>query len=329
MKLSGMFLFVAACATAAQGQISPSSDYRLALPEHKGQLKWSINGYTIVENSAKPNGLELGVRGRDSSGRITFLGFLFIPSETAPMTSAKCRDAAIAQDKKTDATLKIVKTTEIPRPGGLPVALVTHTTTNRDGSITFRVRGFVATADICGDLAFYSSAHLSQDDEDFKKAFLSFEVNPDYVPQFSDVVLYAQVLFLHHDYGAAAPLFERALTMVPPNGAPFKSARVANRIMRDQAGMSYGISGDTAKARAIFEKGTAEDPSYPMYYYNLACADAGENKLSEARRHLQQAFDRKANVNPGESMPSPTEDDSFLPHKDNKEFWTFLQQLQR
>jgi hypothetical protein len=43
--------------------------------------------------------------------------------------------------------------------------------------------------------------------------------------------------------------------------------------------------------------------------------------------HLQQAFDRKANVNQGESMPVPTEDDSFLPYKDNRPFWTFLQGL--
>jgi tetratricopeptide (TPR) repeat protein len=98
--------------------------------------------------------------------------------------------------------------------------------------------------------------------------------------------------------------------------------------MRDQAGMSYGISGDFAKARSIFEKGVAEDPDYPMYYYNLACADASEKKLSDAKRHLQQAFDRKANVNPGEAMPVPTEDDSFLPYKADKDFWAFLQSVQ-
>ena len=97
--------------------------------------------------------------------------------------------------------------------------------------------------------------------------------------------------------------------------------------MRDQAGMSYGISGDLAKSRSMFEKGIVDDPSYPLNYYNLACADAGEKKLSDARLHLQQAFDRKANVNPGETMPVPTEDDSFLPYKDNREFWTFLQGL--
>jgi hypothetical protein len=190
MKLSGMFLLLVACAAAAHGQISPSSDYQLALPEHKGQLKWSIDGFKIVENSAKPNGSELGVRGRDSSGRLTFLGFLFTAPETAPMTSAGCRDAALTQDKKADATLKIVRTAEIPRSGGFPVALVTHTTTNRNGSTTFRVRGFVATADICGDLEFYSSTHISDDDADLKRVFRGFDVNPDYIPQFSDVVLY-------------------------------------------------------------------------------------------------------------------------------------------
>ena len=42
---------------------------------------------------------------------------------------------------------------------------------------------------------------------------------------------------------------------------------------------------------------------------------------------MQQAFDRKANVNPGERMPVPTEDDSFLPYKSNKAFWRFVESL--
>jgi hypothetical protein len=91
--------------------------------------------------------------------------------------------------------------------------------------------------------------------------------------------------------------------------------------------MSYEISGDFVKPRTIFEKGIADDPNYPLNYYNLACTDAAEKKLSDARAHLKQAFDRKANMNPGESMPIPTEDDSFLPYKDNREFWSFLQGL--
>jgi len=323
-----MFILLAVCAGPLLAQTAQNGDYRLALPDHNGQLKWSIDGFKIIENSAKPNGREIGLRGRDAWGRLTFLGFLFLAPEAAPLTSATCRDAALAQDKKTNTTLKVLKTSEIPRPGGLPVDLVTFSAANRDGSVGYRVRGFVATGDICGDLKFYSVKPISDDDGDLKKVFLSYQMDPNYTPQFSDVSLYAQVLFLAHEYRAAAPIFEKALAMVPVDGAPFRSATFARRVMRDQAGMSYGIAGDFKKARSIFEKGTTEDPDYPMYYYNLACADAGESKLSEARLHLQQAFDRKANLNPGETMPVATQDDSFLPYKGNEEFWAFLERLQ-
>jgi len=29
----------------------------------------------------------------------------------------------------------------------------------------------------------------------------------------------------------------------------------------------------------------------------------------------------------GETMPDPTKDDSFLPYRDNKEFWAFVESL--
>ncbi len=88
------------------------------------------------------------------------------------------------------------------------------------------------------------------------------------------------------------------------------------------------MSGNVQKARSLFEKAIAEDPDYPLNYYNLACADAEEKNLADARTHLQQAFARKANVISGEAMPDPTKDDSFLPYRDNKEFWAFLKSLQ-
>jgi len=40
--------------------------------------------------------------------------------------------------------------------------------------------------------------------------------------------------------------------------------------------------------------------------------------------HLQQAFDRRANVLKGESMPDPTKDDSILKLKKDKAFWAFV-----
>jgi tetratricopeptide (TPR) repeat protein len=318
-----LVLLLAAGCRLGVAQTPSNSDYKLALTDHKGQLSWSADGFKVTQNSAKPGGLEIGVRAADSSRRLSFLGFLFLVPEDPSLTGAKCRDGAIAQVKKSN-----LKLSKIPRSGGSPVALATYTTTARDGSPNYSVRGFVAAGDICGDLEFYSGNPISDEDADLKKAFHSLALDPDYTPRFADVTTYAQVLFRSQAYKAAAPVFERALAMVPDDGAPFKSAKIARRITRDQAGMSYGIAGDLAKARAIFEKGIVEDPEYPMNYYNLACADAGEKKLPEARAHLKQAFDRKANVNPGESMPDPLKDDSFLPYQSDKSFWQFLEGLQ-
>jgi hypothetical protein len=96
---------------------------------------------------------------------------------------------------------------------------------------------------------------------------------------------------------------------------------------RDASGRLCGISGDLAKARRIFEEGTAQDLDYAMNYYNLACADAGENKLAEARPS-PTSVRPQSQREPWRGSARPTQDGSFLPFKNNQEFWMFLELLQ-
>ena len=92
--------------------------------------------------------------------------------------------------------------------------------------------------------------------------------------------------------------------------------------------LSYGISGHIKQSRAVNDEAVSKvDPDYPLYYYNLACADAEQGHPADAKLHLQQAFDRKANTIPGEHLPEPTKDDSILKLKKNKEFWAFVETL--
>ena len=125
---------------------------------------------------------------------------------------------------------------------------------------------------------------------------------------------------------AAGPVFETALSRLKANHEADQTTM--KRLLTDQAGMAYGISGDLQKARSIFEKAIAEDPEYPLYYYNLACADAEEKDLVGAQKHLREAFGRKANFIAGEKMPDPTADDSFLPYRHKQAFWSFVEELQ-
>ena len=267
----------------------------------------------------------------DESGRLTFLGFLFLVPEEAPLTSAKCLAGAVETMRKSNPMLKILETTERTSPGALPISMVRYSSEGSEGKMVYSVRGFVATGDICGDLGVYSDSPITTDDAIPKKIFASYRLDENYSPQFSDVFLYAQILYRSQMYKAAGPIFEAALVKLRENPGPatkmMRDTKTATRVVTDQAGMAYGMAGDIQKARALFENAIAADPDYPMYYYNLACADAEEKNLAGARNHLQQAFARKANVISGESKPDPTEDDSFLPYRDNKEFWTFLQSL--
>jgi tetratricopeptide (TPR) repeat protein len=214
----------------------------------------------------------------------------------------------------------------------LPISIVSYTAPKPDGTMVYSVRGFVATGDICGDLEVYSDTPISADDDIPKKMFASYRLDETYSPQFSDMLLYGQILYQARMYKAAAPTFETALAKLrenPSAGATMmRDAKTATRVVTDQAGMAYGMAGDIPKARSLFERAIVDDPEYPMYYYNLACADAEEKNLAGAKNHLQQAFARKANVIAGEAMPDPTKDDSFLPYRDNREFWTFVKGLQ-
>jgi tetratricopeptide (TPR) repeat protein len=324
--LSATALF--ALSAIAPAQQPPSSDYKLALTEHQGQLQWHAKGFTIVQRSAKPGGREIGICGKDSTGRLGFLGFLFLAPEGAPQSSTKCRDQVLAYDKRNIPSLQILKTSELHPLSALPVALATYTTKAKDGSTEYNARGFMAAGNICGDLEFYSSKPISDQDPDLTAIFATYRFDPSYDPKFADVVLYGQVLYQNEMFKAAGPVFEKALTMIPADGAPFPSNKVATHVINDQAGMAYGISGDIHKARTIFEVAIEKDPDHPLYYYNLACADAEEHNLPAARLHLQEAFARKANGNSGEPMPDPTKDNSFTPYKSNKEFWAFLTQVQ-
>jgi len=150
----------------------------------------------------------------------------------------------------------------------------------------------------------------------------SFHPVLDYKPSAIDYFTIAQFLFKNSP-GLAAPYYESSLNAMPADASYLTPRRIAT----DQLVMALGMSGDLRESREIAEKAIAADPDYPLNYYNLACADAEKGDASNARTHLQQAFDRRMNVIPNESMPDPSKDDSILKLKKNKEFWAFVTSL--
>lgn len=311
------------CIAAAQPPDMNPPGYTLALPTGLGRLHLEAPTFDIIEASAKPSGSEYGLRGQDKVASIDLLVFLFRYPEEAPLTSEKCRDSIMRHVQHDESPIAIKSQTVLL--GKNPsIALVQYSQASASGQ-WYKVRAFVATTDLCSDIEFSSQHLLTADQPGIQQALASVAFDPDAKPSFREVFSYATVLFDHKMIRAAAPFYEQSLRLLPDNDPVNKWRRVAT----DQAVMAYGMSGDLDRSRALAEHAIQVDPDYPLNYYNLACADAEAGNAKQAKLHLQQAFDRRAHVISGESLPDPTQDDSIQKLREDKPFWNFVEGLQK
>ena len=184
------------------------------------------------------------------------------------------------------------------------------------------VFGFYGDAKICAETHLSKSVYKPADDAALQERLGAFQPDLGYVPTLKDYFMLATILFKHNP-GSAAPYYKSALALLPAGPNTLRP----RRILTDQLAMSLGMSGKLADSRSVLEAAIASDPEYPLNYYNLACADAEKGDAVQAKAHLQQAFDRKANRLQGEHLPDPTKDDSLLKLKSNKAFWGYAESL--
>ncbi len=316
-------LSLAITAAFAQGKEEP---IQLVLPNLAGQASVRApESFKIVQTSARPDGGEIGVRARDNAAHLELLLFLRSYPRQSDFTSAKCRDLIMDGERHDDPSVTIVNSTENKQPSGLDLAEDTYNFLGQAGQRPVIVRGFIASGGECADLQVYSDdGKAGADNARVQQLFANFALDPKHDPDSSDLLVYGEILYRHRSFREAAPILEKALALLPPSSL---QNRTQQRILADETGLAYGSSGNLAKARSVFQAAIERDPDYPMYYYNLACADAEEDNLTDARVHLQQAFDRKQNTLPGETLPNPKEDDSFSRFQVNADFWQFLSSL--
>ncbi len=116
------------------------------------------------------------------------------------------------------------------------------------------------------------------------------------------LLLEGSIFYRKNHYREAATYYQRALDLE-------KKKRTLSqdlwRVLVDNLAMSYGILGDLKKSKEVLEYGISQDPTYPNFYYILACTYAEMNDLDHTISNLKTAFDYRANTIPGEAMPYP------------------------
>ena len=276
-----------------------------------------LTGFKVIQTSAKPGGTELGLRVHDKGNTVALL-FLFLAPKESRGNAAACRQGELDQVQKSmGPNFKDVKL----NPGGKDnQATATTLVSGKNGQSLY---GFYGSTDQCLSIEVYSDPGTKLD-LDKASSFLALQkYDASYVPTSSDKFIYAEILYRNQQYKASAPIYADYLQSIPND----KAHQTPHRIATDEMAMALGMSGDIDGARKVLQEAIKSDPDYPLNYYNLACADAEEGKAADAKLHLQQAFDRKANTIPGEHLPDPTKDDSILKLKKDKDFWAFVQTL--
>jgi len=132
--------------------------------------------------------------------------------------------------------------------------------------------------------------------------------------------------YLQRNYSSAADSYQKALDLEKQKRTLSKDYF---RVLVDNLGMSYGISGKLPEAKATFEYGTTQDPEYPLFYYNLACTYGEMGQMNESLEQLRLAYKRKANGIAGEGFPDPLKDDSFRKFVHKDEFVKAVREMQK
>jgi tetratricopeptide (TPR) repeat protein len=130
--------------------------------------------------------------------------------------------------------------------------------------------------------------------------------------------------FLNNQFDKAIGPYQKALDL-EKNDRKLESKLW--RTLIDNLGMAYGITGDLKSAEDVFQYGISKDPTYPIFYYNMACTYAERNDLDNTVKYLKTAFEYKQNIILGEQMPDPSKDDSFQRFMQNEKFRKLIESL--
>lgn len=132
--------------------------------------------------------------------------------------------------------------------------------------------------------------------------------------------------FLKGNYQKAIEPYQKALDL---EKAQPKLDKNLWRVLIDNLAMSYGITGNSLRAKETLEHGLSKDPDYPIFYYIMACVYAEMNDEDNAIVYLKRAYERKENMIAGETFPDPMTDDSFQRFVKSEKFVKAVKELKQ
>lgn len=319
------------CACAVQQAAAHVA--RVAIPGVKGVLEIDV-GPGDFQTQVRPDGKEVQLRamGRQDGLAIT----AFLQRVNFAGSAERCRTEWWSGTKNSTP----VERDDLKESTGNGIARVEYVIPEFRGVKVRQknIHAYLGGTDLCAEIHLSKAGFQPQDQALFERVLETVRLLPeeDSVgqrepprPSEERAEFYfskGSQLYLEHNYPAAAEAYQKALDMEREKRTLSQNYF---RVLVDNLGMSYGITGKLVQAKEIFEYGLTQDPEYPMFHYNMACYHGENRELSESISELRLAYKYKANGIPGETVPDPMQDDSFRYFTHNQTFVDAVRDMQK
>jgi hypothetical protein len=320
----------------AFSQQSKADRVRMSVPGVQGVLQIDV-GPTSWQTRLRPDGEEIQMRAMERADHLLITAFL--QRVKFPASAERCRFEWWPGTEKTirQRGVSLDDLSQTSKPG---IARVDYMIPELQGAkLRMKdVHAYLGDGDLCAEIHLSKVQFNPEDGKLFEDVLATARLLPaestSPLPQQTqskdkDIDINAYMtegsrFYLQRNYPAAAERYQKVLDAE-------KSHRTLNatwfRVLVDNLGISYGISGDLARAKETFEYGLTQDAQYPLFYYNLACTYGEMGKMDEALEQLRLSYRYKANIISGETFPDPLTDDSFRNFVKDKRFVDAVNQM--
>jgi tetratricopeptide (TPR) repeat protein len=291
----------------------------LSLPDLSWSLEITEPGFVIEDREIAPSGKAARFQAANKDAGIILSAFLEKAAKKGD--SKACRDYYWNLAKKSPFKKEQIKMSEVG-----PFAIVEYLIPEvLDINITQKnLNAYLAEGGYWIDIHISQSENKDKNKDTLIQILKNIRINKTYTPTVREIAYYGSYYYHGKDYKKAIVYYAKALEFEKQKAV---LPRDAWKSLVVRFGISYGISGDLDKAKQLFEWAITQEPEYPLFYYNLACAHAELGNRDEALQNLRMAFKYKANTMPGESLDDPKKDSSFKKYLNDKEFMTELDKM--
>lgn len=296
----------------------------IAYPGKTWALTIKSRGFEIKQKQTKPDGDGVMIAATNEENGLIMT--VYLEKAAGKGGSKECRDYYWGKAKNSPLPKTDIKMSELNE-----MALVEYIMPSFQGRTLNQknVNAYLAKDGVWIDIHISKVLFKPEEWSLFREVLDSVSFKEGSTPNTStpnslELFAYGSQFYLARDYKNAIKWYQKALDLEKTKPSMEKKLWY---VLVDNLGMAYGISGDLANAKTTFEYGISQDPSYPLFHYNLACTYGEMGDLDKAMTSLRKAFENKQRMLAGEHIPNPRTDSSFRKFLKNENFSKLLEEL--